>query len=179
MIATDFFTVDTVTLRTYYVLFVIELDTRWVHLAGITTNPDGPWTAQAARNLLMNWNHKTRFVIRDRASQYTRTFDNVFAAIGADVISSPPGAPNTNAFAERWVRTVRHELLDPTLIWNQRQLRRLLDEYLAHYNSHRPHRSLAQRSPDDTHPAEPIELNTRIKRSTVCGGLINEYRPTA
>ncbi|MCP4069950.1 MAG: transposase, partial [Phycisphaeraceae bacterium] len=135
MIATDFFTVDTVTLRRYYVIFFIELETRRVHLAGITTDPDGPWTAQAARNLLHDWDHKTRFVIRDRGGQYTRTFDNVFASIGASVIPTPPGAPNANAFAERWVRSVRHELLDRTLIWNQRQLRKLLDEYLAHYNS--------------------------------------------
>ncbi|MCP3938119.1 MAG: transposase [Actinomycetia bacterium] len=179
MIATDFFTADTVTLRTYYLQFYIELDTRRVHLAGITTNPDGPWTTQAARNLLMDWTHKTRFVIRDGAGQFTRTFDNVFAAIGADVIPTPPGAPNANAFAERWVRTVRHEVLDRTLIWNQRQLRRLLDEYLRHYNSHRPHRSLDQHAPDDTEPTVPIELDRRVERKAVCGGLINEYRPAA
>ncbi|MCP4961893.1 MAG: transposase [Actinomycetia bacterium] len=179
MIATDFFTVDTVTLRRYYVIFFIEIDTRRVHLAGITTNPDGPWTAQAARNLLHDWTHKTRFVIRDRGSQYTRTFDNVFATIGASVIPTPPGAPNANAFAERWVRSVRHELLDRTLIWNQRQLRLLLDEYLVHYNSHRPHRSLHQQAPNDTEPATIIELTRHINRSTACGGLINEYRPAA
>ncbi len=179
MIATDFFTVDTVTLRTYYVQFFIELDTRRVHLAGITTHPDGPWTAQAARNLLMDWTHKTRFVIRDRACQFTRTFDKVFAAGGADVIPTPPGAPNANAFAERWVRTVRHELLDRTLIWNQRQLRRLLDEYLERYNTHRPHRSLEQHAPHDTEPATPIEISRPVERRSTCSGLINEYRPAA
>ena len=163
----------------YYVLFVIELDTRRVHLAGFTTNPDGPRTTQTARNLLMNSNHKTRFVIRDRGGQFTRSFDNAFAAIGADAIPTPPGAPNANAFAERWVRTVRNEMLDRTLIWNQRQLRRLLDEYLTHYNAHRPHRGIRQQAPDDTEPAAVIEFSRRIKRSSVCGGLINEYRPAA
>ncbi len=98
MIATDFFTVDTVTLRRYYTIFFIEIETLRVHLAGITTNPDGPWTVQAARNLLHDWTHRTRFVIRDRGDQYTRSFDNVFAAIGADVIHTPPGAPRANAF---------------------------------------------------------------------------------
>jgi transposase InsO family protein len=179
MIATDFFTVDTVTLRRYYVLFVIELDTRPVHLAGITTNPDGPWTAQIARSLLHDWQHPTRFVIRDRAGQFTRSFDSVFTAIGAEVIPTPPGAPRANAFAERWVRTVRNEMLDRTLIWNRRQLHKLLDNYIAHYNSHRPHRGIEQHASNDTEPADPIELNHRIERSTVCGGLINEYRPAA
>ncbi len=160
-------------------IFFIELETRRVHLAGITTSPDSPWTAQAARNLLVNWNHKTRFVIRDRGGQYTRTSDNVFTAISADANPTPPGAPNANAYAKRWVRTVRHELLDRTLISNQQQLRRLLDEYLVRYNSHRPHRSLDQQAPDDSEPAAPIELTRRIRRSTVCGGLINEYRPAA
>ncbi len=96
MIATDFFTVDTVTLHRYYVLSVIELDTRRVHLAGITTNPDGPWTAQAARNLLMDWDHKTRFVIRDRAGQFTRAFDNVLAATTSTRPTTPNPPPLSN-----------------------------------------------------------------------------------
>ena len=112
MLATDFSCVDAVTLRRDYVLFFIEIDTRNVHLARITTNPSGAWTTQAARNLTMGFDNAIRFVIRDGAGQYTRTFDDVFAAIGASVITIPPGAPRANAFAERWVRTVRHELLD-------------------------------------------------------------------
>ena len=108
-IATDFFCVDTVTLRRFHVLFFIEIDTRRVHLAGITTNPTGPWTTQAARNLMMAYPKAIRFVIRDGAGQYTRTFDHVFAAIGAETIKTPPGAPRANAFAERWVRTGRTE----------------------------------------------------------------------
>jgi len=149
LVATDFFCVDTVALRRFHVLFFLEVDTRRVHLAGITTNPTGPWTAQAARNLLMGYNTAIRFVIRDGAGQYTRSFDHVFAAIGGSVITIAPGAPKANAFAERWVRTVRHELLDRTLIWNQRQLCQLLDDFVAHYNEHRPHRSLRLRAPDD------------------------------
>ncbi|MCP3882406.1 MAG: transposase [Sulfitobacter sp.] len=179
LVATGFFCVDTVTLRRFHVLFFIEADTRRVHLAGITTNPTGPWTAQAARNLLIGWDKAIRFMIRDGAGQYTRTFDNTFAAIGAEVITTPPGAPRANAFAERWVRTVRHELLDHTLIWNQRQLRRLLDEFVEHYNEHRPHRGLGQRAPNDDAGASVIELGYRIQRTTTCAGLINEYRPAA
>lgn len=179
IVATDFFCVDTVTLRRLHVLFFIEVDTRRVHLAGITTNPTGPWTAQAARNLTTSYHKAIRFVIRDGAGQYTRTFDNVFAAIGAEAIKTPPGAPQANAFAERWVRTVRHELLDRTLIWNQRQLKRLLDEFVEHYNEHRPHRSLNQRAPVDNAEACVIELGHPIQRTTTCAGLINEYRPAA
>jgi len=176
IVATDFFSVDTVLLRRFYVLFVIELHTRHVHLAGITTNPSGDWTAEQARNLLVEGSHPTRFVIRDRAGQYTARFDEIFRSAGAHVILTPPQAPQANAFAERWVRSVRHELLDRTLIWNQRQLRHLLESYVEHYNSHRPHRSLHQRAPNQTNAVRPAE---RIERHTVCGGLINEYRPAA
>jgi transposase InsO family protein len=179
MVATDFFCVDTVTLRRYYVMFFIEIDTRRVHLAGITTNPTGAWTTQAARNLAMSFDKTIRFVIRDGAGQYTRTFDDIFAAVGATVITIPPGAPKANAFAERWVRTIRHELLDRTLIWNQHQLRRLLEEFMAHHNQHRPHRSLNQRAPTDQGDATVIELDQPITRATTCAGLINEYRVAA
>ncbi len=177
LVATDFFCVDTVTLRRFHVLFFIEVDTRRAHLAGITTNPTGPWTTQAARNLLMGYDKAIRFVIRDGAGQYTRSFDDVFAATGGSVITIPPGAPQANAFAERWVRTVRHELLDRTLIWNQRQLHRLLDDFVAHYNTSRPHRSLDQRAPNDDSDAAVIDLGQPIQRTATCAGLINEYRP--
>ena len=179
LVATDFFCVDTVTMRRFHVLFFIEIDTRRVHLAAITTNPTGPWTTQAARNLIIGYNKAIRLVIRDGAGQYTRTFDDVFAAVGGSVITIPPGAPQANAFAERWVRTIRHELLDRTLIWNQRQLNRLLDDFIEHYNEHRPHRSLDQRAPNDEADKPAIEPTTPIHRSTTCVGLINEYRPAA
>ncbi len=178
VIATDFLTVDTVLLRRFYVLFWIEVDTRIVHLGGITTNPTGPWTTQQARNLLMRLDRKLRFVIHDGGGQYTRNFDDVFTAVGAEAITTPAGAPRANAFAERWVRSVRHELLDRTIIWNHRQLRVLFEEYVAHYNERRPHRSLGQRAPASADvaaigPAEPIQ------RHTTCGALINEYRTAA
>jgi transposase InsO family protein len=150
-----------------------------VHLAGITTNPTGAWTSQAARNLTMGFDKAIRFVIRDGAGQYTRSFDDVFAAVGASVITIPPGAPRANAFAERWVRTVRHELLDRTLIWNQHQLRRLLEEFVTHHNTHRPHRSLNQRAPTDDADTAVIEVDQQIRRATTCHGLINEYRVAA
>ena len=179
LVATDFFCVDSVALRRYYVLFFIEIDTRRVHLAGITTNPTGAWTSQAARNLTMTFDKTIRFVTRDGAGQYTRSFDDVFAAVGASVITIPPGAPRANAFAERWVRTIRHELLDRTLIWNQHQLRRLLEQFVAHHNTHRPHRSLNQRAPTDDADTTVIELDQPITRATTCHGLIHEYRVAA
>ena len=116
VIATDFFTVDTVLLRRYYVLFFIEIHTRRVHLAGITANPTGAWTTQQARNLLQRVERRIRFVVHDGAGQYTTSFEDVFRGVVAHAITTPPGAPQANAFAERWVRSVRHELLDRTIV---------------------------------------------------------------
>ena len=150
IIATDFACVDTALLRRFHVLFVIEHATRRVHLAGITTNPTGPWTTQAARNLMMRLgeHHRFKFLIRDGAGQFTRSFDKVLAGSGITAIRTPPRSPQANAFAERWVRTLRHELLDRTIIWNEHQLRALLVEYVEHYNTHRPHRGICQRAPN-------------------------------
>jgi transposase InsO family protein len=180
MLATDLFTVDTVTRQRWYVLFFVELDTRRVHLAGLTPNPIGEWTTQQARNLVIGLEKSVKFVIRDSGGQYVAAFDTVFTAAGATVIKTPIGAPRANAYAERWIRTVRHELLDRTLIWNRRQLARLLDEYVTHYNEHRPHRSLGQTAPTDGGKTRAADL-TRItvRRRTVCGSLINEYRNAA
>jgi len=178
IIATDFLCVDTATLRRFHVLFFIEVGSRRVHLGGITTNPTGPWTTQAARNLLMTIDEPFRFIIHDGAGQYTRSFDTVFESVGMTAITSPPRAPMANAFAERWVRTVRHELLDRTIIWNERRLRGLLVEYIDHYNTHRPHRSLHQRAPDDT-TAVAVGTGQPIERHTTCGGLTHEYRHAA
>jgi putative transposase len=149
IVACDFFSVDTVLLRRYYVLFFIELDTRRVHLAGITKNPTAVWTTQAARNFMMRSQRMVRFLIRDGGGQFVAGFDEVFRGDGATIIRTPPRTPVANAFAERWVGTVRHELCDRTLIWHRVQLERLLDEDVAHYNAHRPHRGLGQRAPDD------------------------------
>jgi hypothetical protein len=136
LLACDLFTVETVGPARLYVLFVVEVQRRQVHVAGITAHPTGLWVAQQARNLLMDLDKRAnqfRFLIRDRDSKFTGAFDAVFAAAGIDVVKIPPRAPRaTNAYAERWVRTVRSECLDWTLIWNQRQLYRVLTEYLRH-----------------------------------------------
>jgi putative transposase len=181
IVATDFACVDTALLRRFHVLFVIEIGSRHVHLAGVTTNPTGPWTTQAARNLLMGFPdaHGFRFLIRDGAGQFTASFDTVLAGSGITAIRTPPRSPQANAFAERWVRTLRHELLDRTIIWNERQLRTLLTGYVAHYNEHRPHRALHQRAPDDQSNVAPIGSAQPIRRHTTCAGLINEYRTAA
>jgi transposase InsO family protein len=178
VVACDFFCVDTVVLRRYYVLFFIELDTRRVHFAGITTNPTGAWTTQAARNLLMGYDRQIRFLIRDGAGQFITAFDDVFRSDGATTIRTPPYTPVANSYAERWVGTVRRELLDRTLVWNRGQLERLLRDYVEHYNTHRPHRSLEQRTPTANvvaayRPGQPIRRHPR------CNGLINEYRQAA
>ena len=149
-----------------------------MHLAGITTNPTGAWTTQAARNFLMNICREFRFVIHDGAGQFTCSFDAVFKASGASAITTPPRAPMANAYAERWIRTLRHELLDRTIIWNERQLRALLVEYIDHYNEHRPHLSLRQRAPNDGDVVRIMPGRT-IQRHPTCGGLINEYRHAA
>jgi putative transposase len=187
IVACDFFCVETVMLRRYYVLFFIELETRRVHLAGITMNPTGAWTTQAARNLMMRYQRTIRFLIRDGASQFIAAFDEVFRSDGATIIRTPPYTPVANAFAERWVGTVRRELCDRTLIWNARHLERLLDEYVEHYNTHRPHRTLGQRAPnnadvvayragrsDDTPPAADSSTSTAKQPETP-----NHGQPTA
>jgi putative transposase len=142
--------VDTVGLTRLYVFFVVEVQRRRVHLAGITAHPTGEWVTQQARNLLMDLDDRAprfRFFIRDRDAKFTAGFDAVFAAAGVSVVKIPPRAPRANAYAERWVRTVRSECLDWILIWNQHQLRRMLTEYLRHYDSGRPHRSLTCNRP--------------------------------
>jgi putative transposase len=178
IVACDFFTVDTVLLRRYYVLFFIELDRRRVHLAGITTNPTGAWTSQAARNFTMRYDRTIRFLIRDGAGQFVGAFDEVFRSDGATIIRTPPYTPVANAYAERWVGTVRHELCDRILIWNRRHLERLLAEYVGHYNTHRPHRSLGQRAPNNA-DVVAYRAGRPIRRHPTCSGLINEYRQAA
>jgi putative transposase len=162
----------------YYVLFFIKLDRRHVHLAGITTNPNSAWTTQAARNFMMRTERRIRFLIRDGAGPFAGGFDDVFRSEGATIIRPPPYTPVANAYAERWVGTVRRELCDRTLIWNSRQLEQLLDEYVEHYNTHRPHRSLGQRAPNDTEVVEH-RPDRPIRQHSTCEGLINEYRQAA
>jgi hypothetical protein len=184
LLATDFFTVETVGLTRLYVLFVVEVQRRCVHLVGITAHPTGAWVAQQARNLLMDLQehgHRFRYLIRDRDAKFTAAFDAVFGAAGIDVVKIPPRAPRANTYAERWVGTVRAECLDWTLIWNDRQLYRVLTEYLQHCNTVRPHRSLDLRPPRPTQLTllEPGGRKTSVQRVDVLGGLIHEYRRAA
>jgi putative transposase len=146
----DFFTVETLWLRRFYVLFFIELSRRRVYLAGITANPDGTWVVQQARNLIMTLaeqGQSHRILIRDRDSKFTAAFDEVFRSEGLKLIKTPIAAPRAKAHAERWVGSVRRECLDRILIVSRKQLETVLREYVAYYNTHRPHRSLEQQPP--------------------------------
>lgn len=145
MLACDFSTVDTVLLRRLYVLFFIELSSRRVHLAGITINPDGAWASQQARNFVMSLQDRGEhfaFVIHDRDTKFSAAFDQVFETEGSKTIRTPVRAPQANAFAERWVGTVRRECLDRMVIGSRKHLERTLRVYTEHYNGHRPHRAL-------------------------------------
>jgi putative transposase len=183
IVACDFFTVDTVWLRRLYVLFFIELDTRRVHLAGVTANPDGAWVTQQARNLLLTLaepGRRMRFLLRDRDAKFTRAFDEVFRAEGAEVLQTPVQAPNANAHAERWVRTVRAECLDWLLIVGQSHLDRILRIYIQHYNRHRPHRALQLEPPDPAGSGILIEDHpAQVHRCDLLGGLLHEYQRAA
>jgi len=160
MLACDFFHVDcAVTLQRIYVFFVLEVANRSVHLLGATTNPDGRWTTQQVRNLVMDFGDRLtqfRFLVRDRAGQFTASFDAVLADVGICVVRIPPRCPRANCFAERFVRTVRAELTDRILIFNQRHLRGVLAEYVRHYNGRRPHRARNLRPPQPTHPVADL-----------------------
>jgi transposase InsO family protein len=180
-LAVDFFHVDTVTLRRIYVLFALEVETRYVHILGVTSNPDGPWTTQQARNLLLDLGERAeafRFLVRDRASQFTTAFDAVLADAGIQVLKIPASCPRANAYAERFVLTARAELTDRLLIFSQPHLQRVLAEYTRHYNHRRPHRSRHLRPPRPDHPL-PGQPAQRVTRQAVLGGLINEYQAAA
>jgi hypothetical protein len=182
MIACDFFTVDTVTLRRIHVLFFIELSSRRVHLAGITMNPDGTWVAQQARNLVWKLSESEpppRFLLRDNDAKFSRAFDEVFRSEGIEVIRTPVEAPKANAIAERFVGTARRECLDWILIADRRHLERVLGTFIDHYNGHRPHRGLGLAAPDRTNVSVlPSSLPTirTVSRRDRLGGLIHEYR---
>jgi len=175
MLACDFFTVETLLLRRFYVLFFIELDSRRVHLAGCTTNPNGAWVTQQARNLsFTGLFERVRFLIHDRDSKFTASFDEVFRSEGIRIVPTPVRAPQANAYAERFVRTVRTECLDWLLILGRRHLERVLQIYAAHYNSERPHRGLALRPPEAPQLESPAGGGA-IQRRDHLGGLLHEY----
>jgi putative transposase len=162
MLACDFFTVETISLRRYYVLFFIELGSRRVHLAGCTTNPTGAWVTQQARNLSFTGVfERTRFLVHDRDSKFTAAFDEVFRSEGIRLIRTPIRAPQANAYAERFIRTVRAECLDWLPIIGRRHLEHVLRSYTTHYNRERPHRGLALLTPEPANPTAPPTTGNR------------------
>lgn len=181
-LACDFFHVDCAfTLKRIYVFFVLEVGSRYVHILGTTTNPDGAWTTQQIRNLVMDLGDRVgefRFLVRDRAGQFAVSFDTVLADVGVETVKIPPRCPRANCYAERFVLTVRTELTDRMLIVSERHLRAALAEYLRHYNGRRPHRSRELRPPRPTYPMAN-HGSQRIKRQRLLGGLISEYKRAA
>ena len=182
MLATDFFHVDrAVTLQRLYCLFVMEIGSRYVHILGITANPDGPWTVQQMRNLLMDLDDRAAgfgFLVRDRAGQFTETFDAVLADAGIEAVKIPSRSPHANSYAERFVLTARTEVTDRMLIFGERHLRTIPAQYQAHYNGRRPHRSRQLHPPRPDHPVADLSQK-RIQRWPLLGGLINEYQRAA
>jgi transposase InsO family protein len=182
MLAVDFFHVDcAVTLQRLYCLVVMEVGSRYIHILGVTANPDGPWTTQQIRNLLMDLGDRSagfRFLVRDRAGQFTPSFDAVLAGAGIEAVKIPPRSPRANAYAERFVLTARTEVTDRMLIFGERHLRLVLTEYARHYNGRRPHRSRELRPPRPDHPVADLSRE-RIKRRPVVGGLLSEYERAA
>ena len=180
ILACDFLHVDTVLLQRLHVLFVLEIQTRAVHILGVTAHPAGAWTTQQARNLLLDLGERAsgfKFLIRDRDSKFTTAFDGVFSGSGMRVIKTPVRSPRANSFAERFAGTLRRECLDHMLILGEGHLREVLAEFARHYNSHRPHQSLRQEPP--RRPGRVVDVTARIEHRRVLGGLISEYRRVA
>jgi putative transposase len=179
IVACDFFTVETLCLKTLYVLFFIELGTRKVHLAGCTAHPTAAWVTQQARHL--SWKIQEgalpcRFLIRDRDAKFPPGFDAVFRSEGAEIVRTPYRSPRANAVAERWVGTARRECLDHLLILNEGHLRRVCTEFVAYYNERRPHQSLQQECPV---PLARPDGHGRIARREVLAGIIHDYHREA
>ncbi|EFL27542.1 LOW QUALITY PROTEIN: integrase, partial [Streptomyces himastatinicus ATCC 53653] len=185
IIVCDFLHIDLASLRRGYALVFLEHGTRRLHIAGVTAHPTAQWTAQQARNLALEVDvhlESLRFLIRDRDSQYTESFDAVFEAEGIETVQTAPRAPRMNAHCERVIGTLRRELLDHVLIWNETHARHVLDVYARHYNGHRPHQARGQRPPlTDSRTAPLTDSSTprRLLQTRVLGGLINEYRHAA
>jgi len=182
ILACDFFTADLLDGTQAYVLAVIEHASRRIRILGVTLHPTGEWTAQQARNLIMDLGeqaHRVKFMIRDRGSNYTAVFDAVLADAGIRTVLCNVQTPRMNAIAERWIGGCRRELLDRTLVWNQAHLRRILREYETHHNQHRPHRPVDSAAPLNPLP-ERVDLEQyRVRRHARVSGMINEYRLVA
>jgi transposase InsO family protein len=186
ILACDFFTVDTVWLRRFFVLFFVSIGTRRVEYVACTANPDTAWMIQQARNLLMDLDDRSerpRFLIHDRDRKFSRAFDGIFESEGIEIVRTPIQAPNANAQAERWVGSVRRECLDRLLILGRRQLEYVLRVYIRHFNRQRPHRALDLRPPDRSHRTDPPPASTihplQVKRRDLLGGLLHEYEAAA
>lgn len=179
LLACDFFTVETLRLQTLYVFFFMEVGTRRVHLAGITAHPTSAWVNQQARNFLWQFEesgYPARYRIRDRDSKYTHVLNAIFETEGIEVIKTPVRAPKANAFAERWIRSVREECLDRLIVLDQRHLHYVLTEYLDYYNCGRPHQGIEQRTPIPLPISKP---QGQIERRDILHGLIHDYRRVA
>src|ERR1035437_4380149 len=182
ILACDFFTADLLDGTRAYVLAEIEHATRRIRILGVTPHPAGAWTAQQARNLIMDLSDhadRVRFMIRDRGPDFTTAFDAVLAGAGIRTVLCNVGTPRMNAITERWIGGCRRELLDRTLVWNQAHLRRILRDYEMHHNQHRRYGARDAASP--LKPlTEPVDLDQyRVRRHTRVGGLINKYRLVA
>jgi hypothetical protein len=181
ILAVDLFHVDTVLLRRLYCMVVMEISTRRVHLLGVTAHPTGSWAVQQARDLLMALEDRVdqvKFLIRDRDAKFTDTFDAVFASAAIQVLLTPLQAPRANAYIERWIGGCRRELLDRTLIVNERHLGHVLAAYEKHFNTHRPHRALSQAAPLRPVP-DPVDPDGKVIRRELLGGVIHEYTQVA
>ena len=182
ILACDFFTVETAFLRTLYVLFFIEVGTRRLRITTRTRNPSGSFVTQQARNLCFELDERdepVRFLIRDRDSKFSGAFNEVLRTEGIRTIRTPIRSPKANAFAERCVKTLRHEVLDWTLILGRRHLDRVLASYASHYNAERPHRGIELRVPERLSHIDPVKVVPEVKRRDLLGGLIHEYHAVA
>jgi transposase InsO family protein len=182
ILACDFFTVETAFLRTLYVLFFIEVGSRRLHVTAATRNPDGTFVTQQARNLCFGLDERDEplhFLIHDRDANFCGPFDEVLRSEGIGIIRTPIRSPQANAFAERLVMTLRHEVLDWTLILGRRHLDRVLANYASHYNTERPHRGIALRVSEKQSHVDPVAIVPEIKRRDLLGGLIHEYHSVA
>ena len=185
-LACDFFTVDTVWLRRLNVLLFVSIGTRRVEYVACTSKPTTAWMSQQARNLLMDLddrNQQLRFLIHDRDTKFSGVFDSIIRSEGIEIIRTPVQAPNANAYAERWVGSVRRECLDRLLIFGRRQLEHVLRVYICHFNQQRPHRALDLRPPDRDRGTDPSPTATldplHVRRRDLLGGLIHEYEAAA